>query len=176
MAKEKKTKFIILGFLFSDSRSGYEIGEIIKQSTNYFWHESDASIYPTLKVLAREGLVSSEIAYVGRRKKEVFTITSEGKRAFLEWYKRAPDRDLHREEFLLKLFFTDETTEKQMQHHSERRLQELKEQHKEYKEIERFLREQLPQKTYWLKTLQVGIAHLELDISLLECGEALLRK
>lgn len=168
MAKEKKTKFVILGFLLDDSLSGYEIGELIKQSTNNFWQESDASIYPTLKLLTKEGLVSSEAVYVGKRRKEIFTITEPGKKAFLEWFKRPPDQDQHREEFLLKLFFTDETTQKQMQQHCDEKLQELKKLRDEYKEIESFLKEQLPQKIYWLKTLQIGLAHLELDITLLQ--------
>ncbi len=167
MAKEKKTKFVILGFLLTDSLSGYEIGERIKQSTNNFWHESDASIYPTLKLLAKEGLVSSETVYVGKRKKGIFSITDEGKKVFLEWFKRSPDRDLHREEFLLKLFFTDVRTEKQMQQHCDERLKSLKKLREKYKELEGFLMKELPEKTYWLKTLRVGLAHLELDISLL---------
>ena len=168
MAKEKKTKFVILGFLLNGSMSGYEIGEMIKQSTNNFWQESDASIYPTLKVLAKEGLVSSETVSVGQRKKEMFAMTPLGKKAFLEWFKRPPDRDWHREEFLLKLFFTDETTEEQMQHHCDARQQKLQALLGEYKEIEAFLQKLLPQKPYWLKTLRVGIAHLKLDISLLQ--------
>lgn len=168
MAKEKKTKFVILGFLLNDSLSGYEIGEMIKQSTNNFWQESDASIYPSLKLLTKEGLVSAEPDYVGKRKKEIFTITEAGRNAFLEWFKRSPDQDLHREEFLLKLFFTDETTEKQMQQHCDKKLQELKKLQEKYKAIENFLIEQSPQKIYWLKTLRVGLAHLELDIALLQ--------
>ncbi|MBA2367761.1 MAG: PadR family transcriptional regulator [Candidatus Protochlamydia sp.] len=167
MPKEKKTKFVILGFLLNDSLSGYEIGEMIKQSTNNFWQESDASIYPTLKLLTKEGLVSAEPAYVGKRKKEIFTLTDVGRKAFLEWFKRPPDQDLHREEFLLKLFFTDETTEEQMQQHCEEKLRGLKKLHDKYKKIEIFLIEQTPQKIYWLKTLRVGLAHLELDIALL---------
>lgn len=168
MAKEKKTKFVILGFLLNDSLSGYEIGEMIKESTNNFWQESDASIYPTLKILAKEGFVSAESVYVGKRRKEVFTITKAGKKFFFEWFKRAPDPDQHREEFLLKLFFTDETTEEQMRQHCNIKLQELKKLREKYKEIEGFLINQSPQKIYWLKTLRVGIAHLELDISLLQ--------
>lgn len=168
MVKEKKTKFVILGFLLNDSLSGYEIGEIIKQSTNNFWQESDASIYPTLKLLAKEELVSSKLAHSGKRRKEIFTITDAGRKVFLEWFKRSPDQDLHREEFLLKLFFTDETTKEQMQCHCSERLEELKSLREKYKEIEKFLQERLPQKAYWLKTLRLGIAHLELDITLLQ--------
>lgn len=168
MSKEKKTKFIILGFLLHESMSGYEIGEIIKDSTNNFWHESDASIYPTLKLLKAEDLVSSEVSYVGKRRKEIFTITELGKKSFLQWYKKSPERDLHREEFLLKLFFTDKTTEKEMEKHCQDKLEELKKVQEKYKELESFLKEQLPDKRYWLKTLQIGIAHLELDINLLQ--------
>jgi DNA-binding PadR family transcriptional regulator len=168
MKKEKKTRFVILGFLLNDSLSGYEIGEMIKQSTNNFWQESDASIYPTLKLLAKEGLVTSQTTQVGKRKKEIFTITSSGKMSFLEWFKRSPELDRHREEFLLKLFFTDESTQQQMEQHCHERLHKLKLLHKKYKEVENFLIEQLPKRAYWLKTLQIGIAHLELDISLLQ--------
>jgi DNA-binding PadR family transcriptional regulator len=148
--------------------SGYEIGEMIKQSTNNFWQESDASIYPTLKLLAKEGLVVSQTAQVGERRKEIFTITSLGKLAFLEWFQRSPDLDWHREEFLLKLFFTDESTQQAMEQHCHERLQKLKLLHERYKKVEEFLKGQLPKRAYWLKTLQIGIAHLELDISLLQ--------
>jgi DNA-binding PadR family transcriptional regulator len=168
MAKEKKTKFVILGFLLNDSLSGYEIREMIEQSTNNFWQESDASIYPTLKLLAKEGLVFSEAVQVGKRKKEIFTITSAGKSAFLEWFKRPPELDWHREEFLLKLFFTDKTTQQQMQQHCRERIEKLKRLHQKYKEVEEHLKRHLPKRAYWLKTLQIGIAHLELDISLLQ--------
>lgn len=168
MPKVKKTKFVILGLLLTESLSGYEIGGMIKKSTNYFWQESDASIYPTLKLLQGEGLVSSEIISTGKRKKAVFTITDAGKIAFLEWFKRPPDQDVHREEFLLKLFFTNETLEEQMQQHCKQRFSELKVLHEKYKEIEAFLKQQLPEKTYWLRTLQHGLAHLELDIAWLQ--------
>ncbi len=168
MAKEKKTKFVILGFLLNDSLSGYEIGEKIKQSTKNFWQESDASIYPTLKLLTKVGFVSAKSVYVGKRRKDIFTITDAGRKAYLEWFKRPPDQDLPREEFLLKLFFTDETTEDQMRQHCNEKLKELKKLHEKYKEIENFLIEQFPQKIYWLKTLRVGLAHLDLDITLVK--------
>jgi PadR family transcriptional regulator, regulatory protein AphA len=165
MAKTKKTKFIILGFLLEEPRSGYEIGQMIQQSTHYFWKESDASIYPTLKILTKEGLVSSETAYVGKRRKAVFTITVAGRKAFREWFKRTPEPDIHREEFLLKLFFTTEETKKEMECHLDRKLDEMKKAREKFKQIEKFLKRDLPEKTYWLKTLQVGLAHLEVDIA-----------
>ncbi len=165
MAKIKKTKFIILGFLLNKSLSGYEIGGLIKQSTDHFWQESDASIYPTLKLLANEQLVSFETVYVGKKRKDIFTITDAGKKAFMEWFKIYPDKEVHRAEFLLKLFFTNESTEEHMYSHCREKLQELKKMRQEYKKIEKTLKQETPEKGYWLKTLQVGLAHLELDIS-----------
>ena len=68
----------------------------------------------------------------------------------------------------LKLFFTMDATQEQMQQHCDEKLKEIKNIREKFKEIEFFLKEQLPQKTYWLKTLRVGLAHLELDIALLQ--------
>lgn len=168
MTREKKTKFVILGFLLHDSLTGYEMGELIKRSTNNFWQESDASIYPTLKLLLKENLVSSSPDYVGKRRKEVFTITDEGRAVFLEWFKRTPDPDLHREEFLLKLFLTDDSTELAMQQHCVAKIRELQDRLQAYKEIETLLMNQLPKKKFWLKTLRIGMAHAKLEIDLLQ--------
>ena len=55
-----------------------------------------------------------------------------------------------------------------MELHCHERLQKLKRLREEYKEIEEFLKQQLPKRVYWLKTLQIGMAHLELDISILQ--------
>jgi hypothetical protein len=53
---------------------------------------------------------------------------------------------IHREEFPLKLFFTHETTEDQIEHHCNQRLLELKELHSGYKKIEKILKQDLPKK------------------------------
>jgi SMC interacting uncharacterized protein involved in chromosome segregation len=55
-----------------------------------------------------------------------------------------------------------------MQLHCNEKLRELKKIRKKYKEIESFLKGQSPQKIYWLRTLRVSLAHLELDIALLQ--------
>ncbi|CRX37913.1 PadR family transcriptional regulator [Estrella lausannensis] len=167
MAKEKKTKYVLLGFLLTESLSGYQLGRLIREATSHFWQESDASIYPTLKILAEEGLVSVEEAFVGRRRKEIFTITAQGREAFLGWFKREPEPDIHREEFLLKLFFTDDKTEAEMQKHREEKLAKMRAALKLFEETEKMLIKELPHKPYWLETLRIGLAHVELDIALL---------
>lgn len=168
MKKLNRSQFIILGLLLRQSYSGYEILEIIKRSTHFFWHESDASIYPTLKRLAIEGKVSSEIRASGKRKKEVFTITNSGREAFDKWFEMPPEHDQTRREFLLKLFFTEDSRQETMTHHFERYLKELKDTLKTFNNIEELLKnlplEECPSKAFRMDTLQNGLAHLELDI------------
>ena len=70
-----KTRYAILGMLLEAPRSGYEIKALMGRSTAYFWRESDSTIYPMLKILAREGKVLSEEIFIGKKKKERFSIT-----------------------------------------------------------------------------------------------------
>ncbi len=74
-----KTRYAILGVLFEEPATGYEIKSLMGRSIVYFWRELDSTIYPMLKVLAKEGKVLSEIVYVGKKKKEVFSITETGR-------------------------------------------------------------------------------------------------
>ena len=83
-----KTRYAILGMLLEGPSTGYEIKSLMGRSTVYFWRESDSTIYPMLKVLAKEGKVLSEIAYIGKKKKEVFSITETGRVEFKAWLER----------------------------------------------------------------------------------------
>lgn len=164
--KEKKTRYIILGLLQNQSLSGYEIREIISNSTAYFWQESDASIYPTLRLLAEEGMVASSPQFVGKRRKEVFTITEQGRNAFAEWFRRPPEVDARRQEFLLKLFFTTEETKDEMESHFKLHLRQLLTTLEALKEIEKRLQGpvEIPNKGFKMKTLKNGLAHIQLEI------------
>ena len=46
--RENKTKYAVLGMLSFAPKSGYEISQMIKNSTAFFWSESDGQIYPIL--------------------------------------------------------------------------------------------------------------------------------
>lgn len=165
MAKENKTKYVILGLLVDQPMTGYDIKEFIKRSTAYFWQESDASIYPTLKLLAQEKMVNCETVFIGKKRKDIYSITEKGITEFNSWFHRTPAPDTRKHEFLLKLFFTHTKNKKDMRKHCKQRLDELQILLKEYQEIERSLQKHYPQKKYWIKTVQNGIAHIELDLS-----------
>lgn len=148
--------------------TGYEIKSLMQRSTAYFWRESDSTIYPMLKVLAQEGSVTSETAYVGKKAKEIFTITDQGRKEFKLWLKNPTSSETPRNEFLLKLFFI--TEKKDMDRLFDERLNKMKQIYEEYLQIKERI-ESAPdsrRKTVRLKSLEYGLIHLELEIKWLE--------
>lgn len=164
MKSVNKTRYAILGVLLQGPATGYEIKSFMRRSTAYFWRESDSTIYPMLKVLTREGKVVSEIAYVGKKKKEIFSITETGRGDFNAWLRSQTTEETPRNEFLLKLFFI--TERKEMKRLFQERLEKAEKTYEEYKKIEERLEglADFPQKTVRLKALKFGIAQLDLEI------------
>ncbi len=168
MRTVNKTRYAILGMLLEAPRSGYEIKSLMARSTVYFWRESDSTLYPMLKVLAAEGKVLSKVAYVGKKKKEVFSITETGLAEFRAWLESPTGSETPRNEFLLKLFFV--TDQEEMARLFQERAEKAEQTYEEYRKIEeRF--ENLtdsPQKAIRLKALRYGIDQLALEIQWLK--------
>lgn len=159
-----KTRYAILGVLLEGPTSGYEIKSLMGRSTIYFWRESDSTIYPMLKVLAMEGKVLPKTVYVGKKKKEVFSITEAGREEFKIWLESPTGSETPRNEFLLKLFFV--TDQKEMARLFQERLEKVEGIYEEYKRIEKRLEgiADSSQKSIRLKALRYGIALLESEI------------
>jgi DNA-binding PadR family transcriptional regulator len=121
-----------------------------------------------LKVLAKEGKVLSEVAYVGKKKKEIFSITENGRAEFKTWLESPTGLEIPRNEFLLKLFFV--TDQKEMLRLFQERLEKMEKIYEEYKKIEERLEmlKDSPSKAIRLKALRYGIAHLALEIQWLK--------
>jgi DNA-binding PadR family transcriptional regulator len=163
-----KTRYAILGVLLGGPASGYEIKSFMVRSTAYFWRESDSTIYPMLKVLAREGKVLSEVVYVGKKKKEIFSITEEGRAEFGTWFESPTSEETPRNEFLLKFFFVSD--EKKMIRLLQERLEKLKQLYEEYKKIETRLEglDNVPMKMIRLKALRYGLNQMESEMEWLQ--------
>jgi DNA-binding PadR family transcriptional regulator len=98
---------VILGLLSFGPRSGYEIKATVDRSTRFFWAASYGQIYPELNRLEREGLVKSEDASNGARRRRVYELTAAGRTALVDWlFGRDVTIEL-RDESLLRLFFAD---------------------------------------------------------------------
>jgi len=117
-----------------------------------------------LKVLAKEGQVLSETVCIGKKRKEVFSITEAGCEEFKAWFESPTGSETPRNEFLLKLFFVSD--QKETSRLFRERLERIKGIHEEYKKIEERLEgiPDLPEKATRLKALRYGIALLESEI------------
>lgn len=80
-ARRGDIRAAILALLAEEPMHGYQIIQSIEKSTRGAWKPSPGSIYPTLQLLADEGLVTSE--QVGERK--VYSLTDAGKEAAAEF-------------------------------------------------------------------------------------------
>ena len=101
-------KYIILGFLAYQPKSGYQLKQVMETSTNHFWRAELSQIYTTLKQLQADGLVVSEIeAQETRPDSRIYSITEAG-RADLQVWLNQPNTGLRafKDVFLAKLFFS----------------------------------------------------------------------
>jgi len=179
--KINKTRFAVLGMLFNKPQTGYEILQMMQQSTANFWQESDASIYPMLKKLEKEGKVTSCSASTGRRERTIFTITPMGKKEFLAWMALPPEEQNYRSELLLKLFFGSYISPKKMVKQLELRLQAVHTEREHYRDVENTILAPLsnkdPYKLFGMLTLKYGIWHAKAELEwLTECIKILEKK
>jgi DNA-binding PadR family transcriptional regulator len=96
---------VILGMLAARPRSGYEIKQLVDSSARFFWAASYGQIYPELKKLEKEGLITGDDSSRGARQSTTFKLTAAGKRAARDWIDGPPRVFELRDEGLLELFF-----------------------------------------------------------------------
>src|ERR1700681_3487947 len=71
-------KFPVLGFLMDAELTGYDLKRQFQDSVGFFYRVSDGSLYPALKKLARDGLVTMRTKRNGKRARKVYAITPTG--------------------------------------------------------------------------------------------------
>ena len=107
MARENKTKYALLGMLLHGPLSGYDMKKFSDSSISHFWSENYGHIYPILKRLEKDSLVTSDVVLTpGKPNRHLYTITNKGREVFMDWLKKPADAEIRRNEFLLKLFFS----------------------------------------------------------------------
>lgn len=158
--KENTTRFALLGLLSLGPRSGYDLKKLVEESIAHFWNESYGQIYPTLRRLEAERLVTRRReAGRGRPDRQVYTLTPAGRRELERWLALPARFEPPRSELLLRLFFGGrvpadasrlqiEAFQALHQHLLER-----------YDQVERGLRARYPRHPdlpWWLITLSFG--------------------
>jgi DNA-binding PadR family transcriptional regulator len=99
------TARVILGMLAVEPRSGYDIKQVVDNSTRFFWAASYGQIYPELKRLAERGLIEPDAASEDGRRRTTYRLTKAGRDAFAGWIEDPALTHEMRDEGLLKLFF-----------------------------------------------------------------------
>jgi PadR family transcriptional regulator, regulatory protein AphA len=102
---------VLLGLLTIEPMSGYDLGLTIRNSVGHFWNESYGQIYPNLKKLAAERLVTSKTErQKGKPDRRIYSITGKGREHLAKWLAIEPQSEVPRNELLLKLFFGVQTS------------------------------------------------------------------
>jgi len=106
MPRVNRTRFAILGMLTSGPRSGYDLKKDFEEQISNFWNESLGQIYPALRRLKEEKLVTVTVKrQPGRPERKVYRITKKGENVFRAWLSLPAEPIRWRNELLLKVFF-----------------------------------------------------------------------
>ena len=102
-------KYSILGLLHYEDMHGYRIKEHIEKNFGHMWSVNFGQIYPNLKKLEQEGLVSMGKAVQNGQKgppKKNYSVTDKGRKEFRAWLEKSPEKSmLLRDPFLMRFVF-----------------------------------------------------------------------
>jgi PadR family transcriptional regulator AphA len=103
------SSYALLGLLAISEMSGYDLKAFADRSLRHFWAVSYGQIYPELRQLEQLGLVESEEAAVGGRRRTLYRITARGREELEEWLAEPVEVAMEvRDELLLRFFLSDE--------------------------------------------------------------------
>jgi DNA-binding PadR family transcriptional regulator len=120
-------RHIILGLLAAHPMSGYDIKRAFDRSLATYWNAGNSQIYTTLKALAAQGLVSSElIVQENRPNRRLYSLTEAGEMELAAWLREDVPTRFTKDEFLTKLFFCGHSSDEQALRHLETHLATLR--------------------------------------------------
>ena len=86
MARAVSIRHLILGLLTQQPMSGYDIKRSLKSLSWLVDSPSFGSIYPALRALQEDGLVTMEVASrQGKPSRKIYTITEAGRQVLRDW-------------------------------------------------------------------------------------------
>ncbi len=170
---------VLLGLLTIEPMSGYDLGQAIRISVGFFWNESYGQIYPNLKNLAAEGLVTSRTErQKGKPDRHIYAITKKGRERLAAWLAVEPQAEIPRNELLLKLFFGAQVPAEILIGYVETMVERERALVQKFVETSKSVsaQEQYPDTPYWLMAARFGQLELEAHLRWGEETLAELRK
>lgn len=106
MAQRNVLKYIILGLLIHEDRTGYDIKKLFEGELGDFWYANHSQIYPELRKLENKGLITSHMETVGTKlEKKYYHLTEAGKEVLKEWMEEPLGSIMpSRSEFTMKIY------------------------------------------------------------------------
>lgn len=103
-------KYAILGLINRRPLTGYDITKEFNSGLVDFWYAKHSQIYPELKKLTDESLISYETIIQGEKlEKKLYTITEKGNKCLQKWLEKDdPLEPTPKDIFRLKAYFCDE--------------------------------------------------------------------
>lgn len=98
-------KFPVLGFLMDAEMTGYDLKRRFQESVGFFYRVSDGSLYPALKKLADDKLVTMRTEPNGKRARKVYAITPGGRERFLKMLAEPSPPVFVHDEAQVKIYF-----------------------------------------------------------------------
>jgi DNA-binding PadR family transcriptional regulator len=109
-------KFPILGFLMEAEATGYDLKNRFQAPVGFFYRVSDGSIYPALKKMERDGLVTLRSENKGRRARKVYAISAKGREHFRRMLHQPAQPLFVFDESQVKIYFADLEPEVALEH------------------------------------------------------------
>lgn len=163
--RSSSSREVLLGLLTVERMSGYDLGQSIRASIGYFWNESYGQIYPNLKKMAADGLVTAKTEkQKGKPDRQVYSITPRGRAHLEKWLALEPQPEVPRNELLLKLFFGAQADPETVIGYVERMAKRESAYLERFRQIEREMMPQMgryPDVPYWRMAARFGQLELE---------------
>lgn len=170
MAKINKTQYAILGILTQMSGSGYDIKKACDSSIAYFWNENYGHIYPVLKKMENEELITKQVEQTkGRPPRNVYSITEKGREKLHKWIMQPVENVPIRSELLLKIFWSKDIPMENIIEKISKKKEDCENNLKQYLVAETLLKSNkhhIDKKNLilWLSTINFGKYHEESEI------------
>lgn len=160
-------KHALLGFLSYKPMTGYELKQAFDSTVHIFWNAELSQIYPALKAMERDGLLTMHIEpQQDRPNRKVYELTETGRLALQDWLEQPTALPITKDAFLLKVFFGAVLDPETMRTHLQEQLRQHREQLQYYETstwdslrdiMQR--RPGLPDPNYWVLTLEWALRY-----------------
>jgi len=110
MSEPTPTSYALLALLALKPWSAYDLTGFMRTSNlRAIWPRAESRLYAEPKNLVAQGLATSDVERLGGRKRTVYRITPEGRRALKVWLQQPSKRFAYESEAMLKVAYGDLT-------------------------------------------------------------------